>query len=96
MPLRGLSLNNSNIILRKRNHNDDVNSRDNNGMTPLMLAVPKNKESPTNELISNVIRLINEGADLNAQDHLGRTALMMTVMGIPEVIKKNKPIFKIV
>jgi RNA polymerase primary sigma factor len=49
---------------------DDVNARDSNGMTPLMLAASKNKAAICALLLSR-------GADLGLADSHGRDALAL-------------------
>lgn len=51
------------------NNGIDVNARDNNGQTALIIAA-------SNNVWDNVITLIDNGADVNAQDNNGYTAIM--------------------
>lgn len=54
------------------NRGDDVNARDGNGMTPLMLAAQRNKAS--------ICRLLlDAGADSQSIDSLGRNALTISI-----------------
>jgi ankyrin repeat protein len=58
----------------------DVNARDHNGFTPLMMAA---------SFYENVEILINAGANINAQNNEGKTALMLSAQyGVyPDVIR---------
>ena len=56
----------------------DANSRDSNGLTPLMALMKnpyQNKRNPKRETTAFVKYLISEGADVNARDNNGCTPL---------------------
>jgi ankyrin repeat protein len=62
----------------------DINAKDNNGMTALMLASKNNRK----EIVELVELLIKNGADVNAKDIYGRTALMIaSVNGHKEIVE---------
>ena len=59
-------------------HNADINSRDNRGDTPLCDALKLYHDSPEEEVVVTVRRLLEHGADTNIRNHNHSTALHQT------------------
>ncbi|MDG1436794.1 MAG: ankyrin repeat domain-containing protein, partial [Rickettsiaceae bacterium] len=57
----------------------DVNIKDSDGNTPLMLAAQNHRDSPDSRYLNSIVRIIIKcGADINAENNNGKTALDLT------------------